>query len=34
MLMSGVTYPVTFSVDYTDREFNRVTSFFHILAGS
>jgi len=28
--MNGITYPVTFSVDYPDRELNRMTSFFRI----
>jgi len=28
--MDGATYPVTFSVDYPDRELNRLTSFFRI----
>jgi hypothetical protein len=29
---SGATYPVSFSVDYPDRDLNRVTSFFRIFA--
>jgi len=28
--MNGASYPVTFSVDYPDRELNRMTSFFRI----
>jgi hypothetical protein len=28
--MDGTSYPVSFSVDYPDRELNRVTSFFRI----
>jgi hypothetical protein len=28
--MAGTSYPVTFSVDYPDRELNRVTSFLRI----
>jgi Domain of unknown function (DUF4389) len=28
--MNGTSYPVTFSVDYPDRELNRMTSFFRI----
>jgi hypothetical protein len=28
--MNGATYPVTFSVDYPDRDLNRVTGFFRI----
>ena len=28
--MDGSSYPVSFSVDYPDRELNRVTSFFRI----
>ena len=30
--MDGTPYPVTFSVDYPDRELNRMTSFFRIFA--
>ena len=30
--MNGTSYPVTFSVDYPDRELNRLTSFFRIFA--
>jgi len=28
--MDGITYPVSFSVDYPDRELNRLTTFFRI----
>jgi Domain of unknown function (DUF4389) len=28
--MDGISYPVSFSVDYPDRELNRLTSFFRI----
>jgi hypothetical protein len=28
--MNGTSYPVSFSVDYPDRELNRVTSFFRL----
>jgi hypothetical protein len=28
--MDGTSYPVTFSVDYPDRELNRLTSFFRL----
>ena len=28
--MNGTTYPVSFSVDYPDRELNRLTTFFRI----
>jgi Domain of unknown function (DUF4389) len=31
-VMNGTSYPVTFSVDYPDRELNRLTSFFRIFA--
>ena len=30
--MDGPTYPVMFSVDYPDRELDRLTSFFRIFA--
>jgi len=28
--MNGTSHPVSFSVDYPDRELNRLTSFFRI----
>lgn len=28
--MDGTSYPVTFSVDYPDRDLNRTTTFFRI----
>jgi hypothetical protein len=30
MMMNGTSYPVSFSVDYPDRELDRLTSFFRI----